>query len=128
MRIEVFRWLGIMVAGAAGAAARYVLSGAIQRLFASEFPWGTWLVNITGCFLFGVVWSLAMDRMVIPPAWRTVLLVGFLGSFTTFSTFVYESEQLLEHAQWGAALLNMAGELAGGLAAYALGVGLARWI
>ncbi len=122
------KWLGLLFGGALGAAARYGLAGLVERYNSNGFPWGTWTVNMAGCFLFGLIWTLAQTRMLISPELRVVLLVGCVGSFTTFSTFVYESEQLLEHAQWGMAFLNMAGELLAGLTAYALGMWAGRLI
>ena len=119
-------WLAL--AGACGALARYGLGGWIQSGLRSGFPWGTLAVNALGCFAFGLVWTLAQERMAISPEVRTIVLVGFLGSFTTFSAFLFETEQMIEHAEWLTAALNVTGELAAGFVAYLLGAGLGRWI
>ena len=119
-------WLA--VAGACGSLARYGLAGWIQSGLRSGFPWGTLAVNVLGCFAFGLIWSLTQERMAIGPEVRTIVMVGFLGSFTTFSAFLFETEQMLEHAEWLAAALNVGGELAAGFLAYVLGVALGRWI
>ena len=119
-------WLA--VAGACGSLARYGLAGWIQSGLRSGFPWGTLAVNVLGCFAFGLIWSLTQERMAIGHEVRTIVMVGFLGSFTTFSAFLFETEQMLEHAEWLAAALNVGGELAAGFLAYVLGVALGRWI
>lgn len=119
-------WLAL--AGACGALARYGLGGWIQSSIRSGFPWSTLAVNALGCFAFGLVWALAQERMAIGPEIRTIVLVGFLGSFTTFSAFLFETEQMIEHAEWLTAALNVTGELAAGFVAYLLGAGLGRWI
>ncbi len=100
---------------------RYGLSGLIQGRLGSAFPWGTLFVNILGCFLFGLVWSFLQRHVQISPEIRIVLLVGFLGSFTTFSSFIFETEQFLEHTQFLTAILNVAGETLFGLAAFYAG-------
>jgi len=97
----------IAVLGGIGTLARYILSGFVQRLYGGNFPWGTAVVNITGCFLFGLVWSIAEHRIGINNMTRTVLLVGFMGSFTTFSTYMFETGELLRGEQWLLALANL---------------------
>lgn len=119
-------WLA--VAGACGSMARYGLGGLVQGGVRSGFPWGTLAVNALGCFAFGVVWSLAQQRLAISPELRTIILVGFLGSFTTFSAFIFETEQMFERAEWLMAGANVVLELFAGFAAYLLGAGLARLI
>jgi CrcB protein len=100
----------IAVAGAAGTLARYGLQGVSQRLIGGGFPWGTLVVNALGCLLFGVVWALAEERLVISGQTRSVLLIGFMGGFTTFSSYAFESGQLARDAQWLLALANVAGQ------------------
>ena len=97
----------LCVAGAAGTLARYFLAGIVQRLHPYDFPWGTLAVNAIGCLLFGLVWSLADGRHIITPATRAIILVGFMGAFTTFSTFAFETSQLLERGELLSAGGNM---------------------
>lgn len=118
--------VGLAIAGACGSLLRYGLGGLVQRFHVGVFPWGTLTVNVLGCLLFGLAWSLLEGRVALSPETRTVLLVGFLGAFTTFSTFVFETDQLLGDAQWLLASLNVVGGLALGLAAYRLGTLLGR--
>ena len=107
----------LAVAGAAGTLCRYGLASAVQRFSGGRFPWGTLAVNVLGCLLFGLVWSLADERQLISRQTRTVLLVGFLGAFTTFSTFAFETAAFADDRRWLSAagnvlLQNMAGILA----------------
>jgi CrcB protein len=124
-----YKLLGLMIAGACGTLARYGLAGLLQRgSGTSVFPWGTLAVNLLGCFLFGVVWTLTQQRWMISAETRTMVLVGFLGAFTTFSTLVFETDQMLEQAQWAMAGLNLAGSIGLGIVAYLLGSFLGRLI
>jgi CrcB protein len=97
----------LCVAGSAGTLARYFLAGIVQRLHPYDFPWGTLAVNALGCLLFGLVWALADGRHLITPATRAIILVGFMGAFTTFSTFAFETSQLLERGELLSAGGNM---------------------
>lgn len=121
-----YKLIGLSIAGACGALARYGLAGLFQRTQQVGFPWGTLTVNVLGCFLFGLIWTLTQQRFVISPDTRTIILVGFLGSFTTFSAFLFETDQMLERAEWFVAGLNLACELGLGLAAYLVGAFLGR--
>ena len=102
------QWLLIAFAGAMGTLARYSLTGMVHRVVGSGFPWGTALVNVLGSFLFGVIWSLAEGRLALTPQTRAIVLTGFMGAFTTFSTFMFETSGLMRDAQWTWALGNVA--------------------
>jgi CrcB protein len=116
----------IALAGTVGTLARYWLSGAVYKVFGADLPWGTWAVNILGCFLFGLVWVLAEERYLISGEARIVILVGFMGAFTTFSTYIFESSQLVFDAQWARLAANLAGQNIVGFAGLALGMTLGR--
>ena len=116
----------IAVAGAVGTVSRYGLSGLVQRATGAAFPWGTLVVNALGCFLFGLVWVLAEDRLVISGQTRIVVLVGFMGAFTTFSTFAYETSALITDAQWYAAAGNLIAQNVLGIVCVFLGLALGR--
>ncbi len=116
----------IALTGALGASARYWLSGAVYSLMGQGFPWGTAVVNVLGCFLFGLVWVLAEERSIIPAHLRIIILVGFMGSFTTFSTYVFESNALVQDAQWFKLGLNLLGQNIAGFAALYLGYATGR--
>jgi len=116
----------IALAGAAGAVARYLLGGLVHRLFGAGFPWGTLAVNVVGCFLFGLVWALGEERMLFGSEARLIVLVGFMGAFTTFSTFAFETTEMLRNAEWLAAAGNLVGQNAAGLGAVVLGFAAAK--
>lgn len=116
----------LALAGSLGTLARYGLSGAVYALLGRDFPWGTSAVNVLGCLLFGMVWTLADERMLISGEARTIILVGFMGAFTTFSSLIFETDQLLRASQWLYAALNLCGETVIGFAALWLGMVLAR--
>ena len=97
---------GLALAGACGTLLRYGLAGVAQRATDSGFPWGTLVVNAAGCFLAGAFWSYAQDRANVSGEMRTIVLVGFLGAFTTFSAFMLETSGLMRDAQWTPALGN----------------------
>ena len=116
-------WIG--GAGALGARARYGLGGLVQqRAPGSEVPWGTLAVNLSGCLLFGFLWAAAERRLLFTPEARLFVFVGFLGAFTTFSTFAYETVQLAEEGALDDALRNAGASLLVGLAAASAGIAL----
>lgn len=118
----------IALAGAGGTLARYGLSGLVQRIAGAGFPWGTFAVNAAGCLLFGLTWALTVERFPGSGELRIVLLVGFLGAFTTFSTFMAESGQLLAAGQYWYLLGNLILQNVAGLALFFLGLALGRLI
>ena len=115
-------WLAFLAAAAIGAPARYVIDGAVQGWTRGAFPWGTFVVNVTGCLALGVITGLALYHG-LPATSRTVVGAGGLGAYTTFSTFTFETIRLAEEGAASAALRNVAGNVAVGLAA--AGAGLA---
>lgn len=116
----------LALAGACGTLCRYWLSDAMYAVLGRDFPWGTWAVNILGCFLFGLVWILAEERGLLSGQTRVIVLVGFMGAFTTFSTYIFESGELLRDAQWLRLALNIGGQNMTGFAALLLGTSLGR--
>jgi fluoride exporter len=118
----------IAVAGAVGTLARYGLGGLVQNAVGTLFPWGTVVVNLVGCLAFGLVISILGERFTFSGELRMILLTGFMGAFTTFSTFMYETEQLLEGSQWGWAVGNLALQNVVGLLAVFVGLALGRLI
>lgn len=120
------RLLLLAIAGACGTLARYGLAGLVQRIDGGFFPFGTLAVNALGCLLFGCVWSLSEERMLISGADRFVILTGFMGAFTTFSTYAFETTAFLRDSQWVMAGANMVLQNALGIACVFLGFVLAR--
>ncbi len=115
--------LGLMVAGACGAVARYVVDRSVQERIPSDFPAGILLVNVSGSFLLGLVTGSALHHG-ISSQWLTVGGTGFIGAYTTFSTFTFDSVRLAESGQWGYSLVNVIVSLAAGVGAAVAGLAL----
>ena len=112
--------------GFLGAVARYGVWRVTSRLWAAPFPLATFLVNISGSFILGFFTTWAASRADVDPAWRLFVATGFVGAYTTFSTFEYETHQLNSSGALTWAAVNMLGSLVAGYLAVALGVRLAR--
>src|SRR5687768_13618552 len=93
----------IGIAGLVGTLGRYWLSGLVARHYGETFPWGTLVVNLAGCFLAGAFFHLMEDRFLVSPTVRTVILVGLLGGFTTFSSFGLQTFTLLRDGEFALA-------------------------
>ena len=117
-------WIFITVGGATGALARYWLSGWVDVAFAGFFPIGTLVVNVLGSFLLGFGMQ-AMEAVPVSAEVRTMLTIGFLGAFTTFSTFSYETVTLLRDGDWTRATLYTGLSFVLGLTAVIVGIGAA---
>jgi fluoride exporter len=118
--------VAIAVAGALGALARYGLDGLVSRRLPGAFPWGTFMVNISGAFALGFVFTLMTEQLTVAPWLRGAVTIGFLGAYTTFSTLSFETYRLYEDGARGLAAANALGSLAAGLVAVYVGVVLAR--
>ena len=118
----------LAVTGALGTVSRFGMTRIVQHVCGDWFPWGTFAVNALGCFLFGVVWMLAEDRMLISGQTRFIVLTGFMGAFTTFSTFAFETNALLRDAQWWQAAANLLGQNVVGIACVFLGLAVGRML
>lgn len=117
----------IALGGAAGALARYGLSGWVQGLLNTTFPMGTVAVNVLGSFVLGLSFPL-FESLAWSAETRTVVVMGFLGAFTTFSTFSYEAVVLLEGGEWARGGLYVGGSLLLGLAGVVAGMAAASFI
>jgi CrcB protein len=110
------------VAGFCGAVSRYWVDGVVSRATGGSFPWGTWVVNVSGCFLVGLLATVLSERFLPHPTLRIAVTVGFIGAYTTFSTFAYESVRLGQNGAVGFAALNVASSLVAGFAATWVGI------
>lgn len=119
-------YLLVFFGGGIGASARYWMSGAVYRILPIDFPYGNLVVNILGCFLIGLLMSVAQERFIIPPPYRVFLAIGILGGFTTFSSFSYETITLLEGGQVVTAGVNVVMTVLGCLSATYGGVVVGR--
>ena len=106
--------------------ARYLLGGVVHRWIPGFFPYGTFVVNVLGCLVFGLIVGLAESRFVVGPGARAFLLVGVLGGFTTFSSFTFETFELVRSGQLLAAGANVIGQVAIGFLALWAGFGAGR--
>ena len=117
------------VGGFFGSIGRYLLAGAVYQIFPNlNFPTGTAVVNILGCFLIGLITGLAEVRNLLGPEMRIFILIGLLGGFTTFSTFGFETFALLRDGAFAAALANVLIQVLAGLSAVWLGFNVIRYI
>ena len=116
----------IGLGGFAGAIARYLVDGVVSDRTGGGFPWGTLVINLSGSFLLGLLFALTAERAVLPADIRGPLMIGFLGAYTTFSTFMLESWRLVETGAWGPALVNLGGSVLLGLVAVVAGLTLGR--
>jgi fluoride exporter len=117
--LPVVGW--VAAGGAIGSVARYVLAGLVHRYTSAFFPYGTFAVNTIGCMLFGLFFGLTEQRFAVSPTVRAFLLIGVLGGFTTFSSYAFESFQLMRDAQYLRASVNVAGQVVLGLVCFWLG-------
>jgi CrcB protein len=122
--IPKLAWLAL--AGALGTLTRYEMAGLVHRFVGPEFPWGTLVVNFTGAFLAGLLWTLFQGRWAVSGETRTLILVGFMGAFTTFSSMILESGELLRSSGWAYAAANLTMQNTLGFVAFFAGVAVAQ--
>lgn len=118
----------IGLGGFAGAISRYLVDGAVAERTGGSFPWGTLAVNASGTFLLGLLFAMATERAILPPDIRGPLMIGYLGAYTTFSTYLLESWRLVEGGALGLALLNLGASLVVGVVAVVAGLTIGRLI
>jgi fluoride exporter len=120
--------VGVALGGALGATARYLLDRFIEQRSDAVFPWSIFTINVTGCFLIGLVTVTLVDRNHLPAWLRVGLVVGVLGGYTTFSTFGQEGLSLIESSDYGVALAYTAGSVVTGILAVYAGTLVGRAI
>lgn len=118
----------IALGGAGGAVSRYLVDTLVSERVGAEFPWGTFVVNMTGSFVLGVLFALAVERDVLPSDIRLPVMTGFVGAYTTFSTLMLETWRLAETGSTVAAVSNIVGSVAVGLTVMAGGLVVGRAI
>jgi len=116
----------IAIFGAIGTLLRYGLQGFAQVRVSGTFPYGTLLINLTGCFFLGLVGQFTLNRIVISPDWRVAITVGFFGGYTTFSSFGWETAKMLEDGEWLPAASYVAASVVVGLFLSVAGIRLAN--
>lgn len=118
--------LAVMAGGAVGCLLRYIVASLILERWPGRFPWGTWTINVTGSFLIGVLMTLLTERFQTHANWRFLLVVGFLGGYTTFSSFEWETYVTAREGFSGIALLYVLSSVLAGYAAVWLGAYFAQ--
>ena len=118
----------IALGGALGAIARYQVAAVVQARVPLGFPYGTFVVNVTGCFIMGFVTALLTERLVVHPNWRFLVPIGFVGAYTTFSTFELETFRAASEGAWVIAGANMLGSFVVGYVALWAGFVAARML
>lgn len=120
------RYLLVLCGGGVGALIRYIAASAIMTRFGGRFPLGTLVINVTGSFSIGFLMTMLAERFNLNPAWRLLLVVGFLGGYTTFSSFEWETYTAVREGGLWTGMLNVASSVMLGYVAVWLGVMLAR--
>jgi len=121
-------YLWIALGAVVGASARYFLSGYIARTAGSTFPYGTLIINVSGSLVLGFFLAMASERMLLDVRWRWLIAIGFCGSYTTFSSYAFETFALFEQGQWLLVAWNVAANNVLCLVSVLAGAALARWI
>ncbi len=119
-----YLWIGL--GGALGAIARYAVGVWLYSRLGARFPYGTFAVNVSGCFAIGLIVALLDSRSALPEAWRYAVPIGFIGAYTTFSTFEFETFRAMQDGVPGIAILNVVLSLLVGYAAVWLGFATGR--
>jgi CrcB protein len=122
----IARYLIVGMGGFCGAIARYAVGVWCDAFWRRDFPLATFLVNVSGCFILGFFLTLAAERLPFDPRWRLFVATGFVGAYTTFSTFEYETQRLTTTGALGWAVVNVLTSVIAGYLAVKLGVALAR--
>ena len=122
----MIRYVLVVIGGGTGALARYVAASAIMTRFGGKFPLGTLVINVTGSFLIGFLMTILTERFKLDPNWRLLLVVGFLGGYTTFSSFEWETYSSVREGGLWTGMLNVVSSVMLGYVAVTLGSMLAR--
>jgi fluoride exporter len=118
--------IAIGLGGFAGAITRYAVDGWVTGLTRGGYPWGTFVINVSGSLLIGLLFVVGVERSILPAELRGPLLIGFVGSYTTFSTLALESWRLMDDGAWLAATANLAGSVLVGVVAVIIGLVIGR--
>jgi len=118
----------IGLGGFAGAISRYLVDGWVTDRTAGAFPWGTLAVNLSGSFVLGLLFAMSAERAILPAEIRGPVMIGFIGAYTTFSTFMLESWVLIEDGSYTTAVANLGGSVLLGLIAVVAGLAIGRAI
>lgn len=124
----MMKLISLVIGGTAGTVARYALGGLVHRVAGPGFPYGTMAVNLTGCFILGFLASLSENKFMLGPNARLLLMIGFCGAFTTFSTLIFETHNLIRDGQELGAFLNILASVVVGFVCFRVGILLGEWL
>lgn len=124
----MIKWVYLAIGGILGTICRYALSGFVYKIAGSDFPYGTLIVNLLGCLLIGFLSVLSDEKFVLGPDMKLLWMAGFCGAFTTFSTFMFETSNLLKDGEAIRALYNIIGSVILGFVAFRFGAIIGKWI
>ncbi len=119
-------YLWVCIGAVVGASARYALSRYAAKVISTAFPWGTLIINVTGSFILGLFLIWTTERVLLDPKWRLLIAIGFCGSYTTFSSYAFESMSYFEQGHWSLFAANVMGNNVLCLAAVLAGAAIAR--
>jgi CrcB protein len=119
-------FLIISIGAVMGANARYWIGGWAADRFGTAFPYGNLIINVLGSFVVGLTITLMTERFIVDPGWRIFIAIGFFGSFTTFSSYTFESVALILSGQWNLGIINLFGSSFLGGFAVLIGIMLGR--
>jgi CrcB protein len=122
------KWIYLIVGGIVGTVSRYAMAGVVSQRMGAGFPWGTMAVNVTGCFVVGFLDIIFEKKFLLSPNYRILLMTGFCGAFTTFSTLMLETSNLLKENEFLYAFGNVMLSICIGFAAFKLGAVIAELI
>ncbi|HEX4810252.1 MAG TPA: fluoride efflux transporter CrcB, partial [Bryobacteraceae bacterium] len=122
------KYVSVMLGGAIGAVARFIVGTLVARLYSATFPLGTFVINITGSFLIGLLMTAFLNRPSVPANWRLFLVTGILGGYTTFSSFEWEALTTLRTGAAAIAFLYVGLSVVLGLGGAWLGLMVANWL
>ena len=120
------KYILISLGAIVGANLRYLIGGWAAERFGSSLPYGTLIINLSGSLLIGIFLTYTTERVLIDPRWRLLIAVGLLGGYTTFSSYTYESVNLILNGSWGAGLFNLFGSAFLGAVAVIVGIFIGR--
>jgi CrcB protein len=123
------RWTTLLLVaagGSLGAVSRFLLASLVEAWAGGRFPWGTFVVNASGCLALGFALALLDEGSLAHPAWKPLVAVGFLGAYTTFSTFGWEGHSLLRDSEWLGASAYLLGSVIAGVVSIRAGILAAR--
>jgi len=124
--MELINLAVVGLGGFIGAITRYTIAVWIGQKWGRDFPLATFVINVSGSFLIGLLMYLLTQRLMVNPIWRLFLVVGFLGAYTTFSTFAYETGKLIQDGEWVFAAANVVFSVLAGLLALKIGEMLSK--